>query len=144
MRGWVWLVVAALLLALGACARTPPEQRLRETIATLQTALQARQAGPLRQALAEDFVGPEGLDRDAAVRLAQGLFLRHRQIGADILGPLQVQMQPGHASVRFELALTGGAGGALPESARIYSVETGWRLVDGDWRLTSARWTPRL
>jgi hypothetical protein len=76
--------------------------------------------------------------------MAQAMFLRHRGIGATIAGPLQVRMQPGHASVRFEAALTGGSGGILPDAARLYSVQTGWRLQDGDWRLTSASWTPRL
>jgi hypothetical protein len=53
-------------------------------------------------------------------------------------------MQPGHATVRFEAALTGGSGNVLPDAARLYGVETGWRLDDGEWRLTSASWKPRL
>jgi ketosteroid isomerase-like protein len=142
--GRAWLVVAVMLAALCACTRTTPEQRLRDTVASLQAAIQARDTGDIREVLADDFVGPEGLDREGAVRMAQAMFLRHREIGVTMAGPLQVRMQPGHASVRFEAALTGGSGSVLPDAARLYSVETGWRLDDGNWRLTSADWKPRL
>jgi hypothetical protein len=139
-----WLAVAVMVVALCGCARTTPEQRLRDTVATLQAAIEARDAGGIRKVLADDFVGPQGLDREGAVRMAQAVFLRHRDIGITIAGPLQVRMQPGHATVRFEAALTGGSGNVLPDAARLYGVETGWRLDDGDWRLTSASWKPRL
>ena len=142
--GRAWLVAAVMLAALCACARTTPEQRLRGTAAALQSAIQSRDAGGIREVLADDFVGPQGLDREGAVRMAQAMFLRHREIGVTMAGPLQVRMQPGHAIVRFEVALTGGSGSVLPDAARLYSVETGWRLDDGNWRLTSANWTPRL
>jgi hypothetical protein len=144
MHGRAWQVAVVMLVVLCACTRTTPEQRLRGTVASLQAAIEDRNAGDIREVLADDFIGPEGLDREGAVRLAQAMFLRHREIGVTIAGPLQVRMQPGHASVRFEAALTGGSGSVLPDAARLYSVETGWRLDDGNWRLTSANWTPRL
>jgi hypothetical protein len=140
----LWLIAAVLLVALCACTRTTPEQQLRDTVSSLQAGIETRDAGDIRAVLADDFVGPEGLDREGAVRMAQAMFLRHRDIGVTITGPLQVRMQPDHASVRFDVARSGGSGGVLPDTARLYSVETGWRLQDGDWRLTSAEWTPRL
>ena len=144
MHARTWLVAVVMLAALCACTRTTPEQRLRDTVASLQAAIEDRSAGDIREVLADDFVGPEGLDREGAVRVAQAMFLRYRDIGITIAGPLQVRMQPGHASVRFEAALAGGSGSLLPDAARLYSVETGWRLDGGNWRLTSAKWTPRL
>src|SRR5690606_40314229 len=79
-----------------------------------------------------------------AVCTARLAFLRHRQVGVTVAGPLQVALRERDATVSFEVALTGGSGGLLPEAARLYSVETGWRLEDGDWRLLSASWEPRL
>ncbi len=136
----------AVLLACGlaACAGDTPEQRLRTAMADLQHAVEARDAGGIRTLLADDFVGSRGLDRDGALGMARVAFLRHRRVGVAIVGPLDVRMQPGHASVRFAAALTGGSGRLLPDAARLYEVETGWRLEDGEWRLTSATWTPRL
>lgn len=143
------ITLAAFLLAAlsPGCSRTPPEQRLRETVATLQAAIETRDAGALKKVLADDFVGTEGLDRDGATRLAQVMFLQHRDVGVS-LGPLRLQLSPqpapDHATVHFTAALTGGSGTGLPDTARLYEVETGWRLEGGDWRLTSATWAPQF
>lgn len=137
-------LAALLACALAGCAGDTPEQRLRATMSELQQAVEARDAGGIRALLADDFVGSRGLDRDGAVGMARVAFLRHRQVGVAVVGPLDVRMQPGHASVRFDAALTGGSGRLLPDAARLYEVETGWRLEDGEWRLTSATWEPRL
>ena len=137
----IW--IPALWLGLAGCARTPPEQALRETIAELEAAVEDRDAAAVEAQLAEDFIGPEGLDRDGARRLAQLLFLRYRSADAT-LGPLEIALQDRHATVRFTAALTAGAGGFLPESGQVYQVETGWRLEDDEWRLVSAAWNPRL
>jgi hypothetical protein len=126
-----------------ACARTPPEQALRDTIAQLQRDIGARDADAVTSVLAEDFVGNEGMDRRGARQLAAGTFLRYREVGAK-LGPLQVEMRGDrHATVRFTAAISGGAG-LVPQEGQVYQVATGWRLVDGDWMLTSADWTPAL
>lgn len=140
---WWSAALATAWLLLAGCARTPPEQALRETIQALQVAVEQRNAAAVEDHLADDFVGPLGMDRDGARRLAALTFLRHRDIGVTI-GPLDLSMQQDHATVRFNAALTGSSGRALPDAARLYEVETGWRLEDGEWRLTSARWVPRL
>lgn len=137
----VALSLAWLLLA--ACSRAPPEQALRDTMQSFHLAIEQRDASQVEGYLADDFVGPDGMDRDGARRLAALTFLRHRDVGVT-LGPLDVSVLQEHATVRFTAGLTGGSGRALPDAARLYRVETGWRLEDGDWRLTSARWTPQL
>ena len=137
------VVVVLLALAVAGCSRTPPEQRLRETIGELGEAIERRDAAAVEEVLAEDFVGPQSLDRDGARRMAALLFLRFRDVGT-AFGPVDVDLQPGHATARFNVGLTGGSGAVLPDSARLYDVETGWREVDGEWRLTSARGAPRL
>ncbi len=139
------LVVVALF---AACRRTGPEQQLRQDVAQLQAGVQARDLSSIRSALADDFDGPEGMDRNAAVRLAQVMYLRNQRINA-VFGPLRVTLlpsaaNPDHATVEFSAALTGGSVGALPDTARVYQVRTGWRLQDGDWRMTSADWTSAL
>lgn len=142
---WWAMPACALVLALsGACNRTDPEEVLRTRFAALQQAVEARDAGDVADFLAEDFIGNEGMDRDAARRLAAGMFLRHRQVGV-ASGPLQVRMHgQDSASLQFDAALTGGSGGMLPQQAQWYRVETGWRLQDGEWRMISAQWSPRL
>ncbi|KRA20816.1 hypothetical protein ASD69_05790 [Lysobacter sp. Root604] len=133
----------ALLALLVACARTPPEQRLRETLGELQTALEQRDLEALHASLADDFVGPDGMDRNGARALAMLSFRRYRDVGV-ALGPAQIEIQGDRATVRFSAALTGGAGRVLPEAAQVYEVQTGWRESDGEWRMSSAEWKPKL
>ena len=149
-RAWSKAAAAVLVVValFAACRRAGPEQQLRQDIAQVQAGVQARDLSSLRSALADDFVGPEGMDRNAAVRLAQVMYLQNQRINA-VFGPLQVTLlpsvaNPDHATVEFSAALTGGSGGALPDTARLYQVRTGWRLQDGDWRMTSADWTSAL
>lgn len=130
------LLVAA---ALASCQRSPPEQRLRESVQSLQELIQRRDAASMDEWLAEDFIGPGGLDRDGARRLAQVMYLRHRSIDV-ALGPMQVELQPEHATVEFTALLTGGSGGLLPDSGRLFNVTTGWRMDGNRWQLTSAQW----
>ncbi|MDQ3288570.1 MAG: nuclear transport factor 2 family protein [Pseudomonadota bacterium] len=132
--------MALLVGALASCQQSPPEQRLREAVGELQLAVEGRDAGAIEDRLASDFIGPGALDRAGARRIAQAMFLRHRDVGV-VLGPLEVQIQQEHATVEFTAALTGGRGGLLPESGRIYDVRTGWRLRDNEWQLTSAEWS---
>lgn len=133
-----WLALLLMASALASCQRAPPEQRLREAVQALQESIERRDAASMQDLLAEDFVGPDGIDRGGARRLAQAMHLRHRHI-AVALGPMEVELQSRHATVAFTAMLTGGSGGLLPESGRLYNVRTGWRLEGDEWRLTSAQ-----
>ena len=135
-----------LAVLLAACGPgDPPEARLRASMDGLQAAVEAREGGKVGDFLAADFIGPQAMDREGALRMARVAFLRYRAVGVSVVGPLDVQMQgDDHARVRFDAALTGGSGALLPDAARVWSVDTGWRVEDGEWRMTSAEWEPRL
>jgi hypothetical protein len=138
-----WLSLAACL-ALAACARPTPEQQVRARIVALQQAIDARDPGDVEAMLADDFIGNEGLDRRGARQLAAGMFLRYRDVSAK-LGPATVELRGQRDAVaRFGVLATAGSGGLLPENGQVYEVETGWRLVDGEWMLRSAEWKPKL
>lgn len=136
------LLVALSFAFLAACSRTPPEEALRATIATMHEAAEARDADALADHLAEDFLGPGGMDRDGFRRTAALVWLRSREIGVTP-GPLDVEVTGDHARVHFTAATRGGEG-FLPDSANLYQVDTAWRLEDGDWKLISAEWTAAL
>ncbi|GAB3333173.1 DUF4440 domain-containing protein [Marilutibacter aestuarii] len=130
------------VIALAGCSRETPEARLRQAVDLLGEAIEARDAGAIEDRLAEDFIGPDAMDRDAARRMAALMFLRYRDVGVT-LGPARTEISGSHATVRFEALLTGGGGQLLPESVRAYQVDSGWRLEDGEWRLTSVDWSGR-
>ena len=133
-----------LLVALAACTREAPEDAVRKQVEAMQTAIDARDAGDIDDLLADDFIGNDGLDRRGARQLAAAVFLRHRDVAAKV-GPVSVELRgETDAVARFSVLATGGSGGLLPDSGQVYQVETGWRLVDGQWRLLNASWTPNL
>ena len=135
-------VITALLVA--GCGKDDPEQAVRLQVEAMQAAIDARDAGDVEDLLARDFVGNDGMDRRAIRQLAAGVFLRHREVAAKV-GPVSVELRgKSDAIARFSVLATGGSGGFLPESGQVYQVETGWRLVDGEWKLLSANWTPNL
>jgi len=138
------LGIVLLLCAIAAgCTRTPPEHALREAFDDLHQAIEDRDAGNVAALLAEDFIGPGGLDRDGARRLAALHFMRHGNVGV-LPGPLEIELSDTHARVRFGVVLAGGSGGrVLPDRARAWHVDTGWRREDNAWLMTSAEWTPR-
>ncbi len=131
------LVLVAVLSA--GCSRPPPEEALRETIAAMAAAAEARDADALAEHVAVDFAGPGGMDRDGLRRTAALIWLRSRAVGVT-LGPLEVEVTGEHARAGFSAATRGGEG-LLPDSANLYRVETAWRIEGGEWRLISAEWT---
>ncbi|WP_225217900.1 nuclear transport factor 2 family protein [Luteimonas colneyensis] len=138
---WRTAAVLLIVVVIAACARPQPEEALRNALEGVQAAIEARDAGGLADYLGDDFIGPGGLDRDGARRLAALHFMRHGDVGV-LPGPLDIELQEGHARVRFSAVLSGGSGRLLPDSAQAWQVDTGWRLVDGEWRMSSAHWTP--
>ena len=138
------LACIGLLLVVSACSRSDPEQAVRAQVEALQQAIDARDAGAVEDLLAEDFIGNEGMDRRGARQLAAGVFLRHREVAARI-GLVEVELRgQDDAVARFQVLATGGSGGVLPERGQAYQVETGWRLIDGEWKLRNASWKPAL
>lgn len=137
------LLLSLLPVMLMGCSRTPPEQALRDEVAALQAAIESKRSDALSGILAEDFIGEGGLDRAGARRLAMLHFMRNAEIDMRV-GPLDVVIRDDHATVRCTVFLTGGTGRLLPQSGRVYDVETGWRRAGEDWRMTSATWKPQL
>ncbi|HET9047991.1 MAG TPA: nuclear transport factor 2 family protein [Chiayiivirga sp.] len=135
--------IGLLMLGLAACSRSPPEQRLRDRIATMQVALEAGEVSEFMAGVAEDFDGGGELDRRGVANLLRAQRLRNARIGAT-LGPLQIDLYGERASVRFTAMLTGSGGGLLPDRAEAWTFDSGWRDGPDDWQLIHAEWEPTL
>ena len=139
-RFWMALMLGFVLVG---CSRTPPEEALRRTIAEMQAAIEKRDAVTLADGLAQDFIGPNGMDRKGAQRLAQLVFFRNQNVGVT-LGPLDIAMVEGGATVKCTAAMTGGNTALLPTSGQMYDVTMQWRQDGDSWELVNAEWTEKL
>jgi ketosteroid isomerase-like protein len=138
------LPVLLLLLLAAACTRTPEEQRIRSTIATMQQAVEAREPRAFMAHVADDFIGNDaGFDREALHNLLRLQVLRNERINV-ALGPIDVELQGDRASVRVTATVTGGSGGLLPERGAVYAITSGWRKEGSQWRCINARWERQM
>jgi hypothetical protein len=129
------------LAALAACARDTPETALRAQLQRMQTAATERRAGDFMEGVSADFIGNDGMDRAALHNLMRAQVLGNSTIGVTI-GPVEFEEESGQATLRFTALLTGSQGRFIPDSAQTYSIITGWRLEDGEWRVYYAQWNP--
>lgn len=134
------LVGLALLLVAG-CAKDDATTALRRQAERAVAGVSERDHGEIMAVLADDFGGPDGMDREAASRMARLYFLRFRDVSL-LPGPLDVTVSEARGSVSFVAVLAGGHGGLLPEQAQAWRVTTGWRRDDGNWRIIAAEWRP--
>lgn len=134
-------VVGVLVLA--ACGQEPAEERLRERVAAMEQALEEREPGVFMDGVADNFIGEGGLDRRGLRGLLAAQMMRNAEVSA-VLGPLDIQLEGDQARLAFDVVVTGGAGGFLPERAQAYRVESGWRDGADGWQVVEADWEPRL
>ena len=144
--GWKGLgagLILCALMALSGCHRGSMEAALRTQLQEMQSAAGEGRMGDFMKGVTSDFAGNEGMDRAAMHNLLRMQALAKSNLIVTT-GPLQIQMQGDQASVRFDAILAGGNGRFLPDSARTYSITSGWRIEAGEWRVYYAQWEPML
>jgi hypothetical protein len=137
-------MLLVVLVLLGACSRTPDEQRIRESIKAMQQAAEERNPRAFLAFVSEDFVGNDAdFDRAALGNLLRVEVFRSDQIGV-MLGPIDIDLQDDRATVHVTATFTGGSGGLLPEHGAIYDITSGWKRRGRDWVCYSGRWEQEL
>lgn len=133
-------LLALVVTLLSACARTPPEEAIRARIVAMESAVEARDASAFLDGVAEDFSGGDGAyDRRGLRGLLAAQFLGSERVSV-VLGPPQITLHgDDRATVRVSAVVGGGR--FLPERVETLSIESGWRLEDGEWRCYVARWS---
>jgi len=139
----IGLLLLALLVA--ACAeRGDDEAQLRARLDSMEQAIEEGRVGAFMEAVAEDFTG----GRSGLNHAALGLLIRRERLARQSISvqrsKLSVQIHDsGRATLEFHALATGGSGW-LPSEGRLWAIETGWRLDEGEWMLVSADWHPVL
>lgn len=126
-----------LLLALAACGRRGPEERVRAAFEDCRAAVEAGDIGRATAPLDEDFRGPDGMDR-ATARLFLGSLLRREKVGLTVIQN-QVRRDGPDIVQEVDLVLTGKGGGLLPEEASRRRFLLRWRERSGNWRLVEVQ-----
>jgi hypothetical protein len=138
----------AVVLAL-ACggAEDTPEAAVRRTLAAIEAAAGAKDAGAIAEHVSADYADPQGNDRDAVRRIAAFHLLRNQSVHTLVRVREVVIDEPGRADVD---ALVAMAGTAIPDAdvlatvrADLYRFTVSLREEEpGVWRVTSASWRP--
>ena len=116
---------------------------MRDAIAATAEAAEAGKASDTVAALSDDFDGNAGaLDRRALSNLVRAYALRGQRMHV-LIGPAKVDRRGDRMVATFTVTLAAGAG-VLPDEAGAYTVETGWRKDDGEWRCFTATWKRAL
>ncbi len=132
------VLLFGLVASLTGCVDSDPEQRLRETIAAMETAIEMRAPGDFISHVSEDFEGGDGLDRQSLRAYLASQLIGSQQVEV-VLGPLDVTLHGGdRATVLVDALVLGGR--LLPERGERIEITSGWRLEDGQWRCYRAVW----
>jgi hypothetical protein len=139
-RPHAWAFVWLLCWLSISCSQPAPEQRLRKQLESMQAAVEERRPNDFMAGVSSDFAGKNGMDRAALHNLLRLQMLGNASVGVT-RGPLDIQWQGEHVTVKFSVLLTGGGGRFLPEQAQNYAITSGWREEEGQWRVYYADWT---
>ena len=140
-RSCLGAVLASLLLT--ACAGSlTVEQQIIATLRDMEVAAEAGEHFEFMKYVADDFQGQLGsMDRQGFHRFMIFQINQHRRLQAQFF-PIHVkETGEDRATANFSLLVTGG-GGLLPESGRVFEVDTEWFKDGGDWLLSRADWEP--
>lgn len=126
-------ILAVLLLAssLAACgARTSDEEQVRELIATMEKAAEARDSSNLLEHVADDYIDDDGNDKAQLGTWLRGYFLLNPTIDAQV--DIDSLERPVDGLVQAQLGVT-----VLP-AGDYTALEVEFRRRDGDWRVVRA------
>jgi hypothetical protein len=129
------------LLLLASCGTSDPEAAIRANIASMQEAVEAREAGAAVRYLAEHFTGSYATGKQDLWRLLAGLFLQHQHINV-VITRLDIAVNGYNpVTARMEaVVIVTGAEGLLPQNGELINITGNWELHEGEWLLVSAQW----
>jgi sarcosine oxidase gamma subunit len=133
----------AALAAFAGCSHPPDETRIRNAIAAMQEAAEARRASGVLDHVANDFTGQRGdLDRDGLSRLLKLELLRSDAIDVS-LGRIAIRIDGDRAAATFDMTVADASRRWLPSGRETFAVVSGWRREGSEWVCYNATWTAK-
>ncbi len=99
------LSILIATVALASCgARSSDEERVREVVAAMETAAEARDASDVLEHVAENYQDTQGLDRAQLTNFLRGYFLAHPKI--ELLVDIESLEFPADGLAQAEISVT--------------------------------------
>lgn len=134
-----------VLVMLTACDKPMTvEQRVIANIRDMEATIEAGERRAFMQYIADDFSGQqEAMTREQVQAVVLFQLNRHERLQVQLF-PIRVKESgTDSATASFKALVTGGPNW-IPDNGQIFEFDTQWRLVDDEWLLHSASWTPAL
>jgi len=131
--------VIVLLVLLTACARTPDETAIRDTIAAMVQAVETKDNRGFLVHVTDGYRDHESRDRNGLRQLLLANFMQHQGIKVFVTNT-NIELRDGKAEVRFHAQLTSGEQLLADRRFGSYRVRTLWRRDGGDWQVYQAEW----
>jgi hypothetical protein len=135
-----WFTVSVVFGQLVACSEpASDESRLRQAVAEMEKAAEAKQMRPILGYLADDFLGNKVYRKAniGGMLLLQFRQNRHVHVFLHITG---IKIKANRAHLRCELILAARDQRVVPERARVLVIDSDWQKHNGAWRVVRANW----
>ena len=139
-----WFTLLLVLGVSAGCSEPAPDAtRLRQAIAEMEKAAEAKQTGPILDYLAEDFLGNK-VYRKANIRAMLLLHFRQNQHIHIYLRITELSIKHNQAQLSCQVILAGRGEKLVPQRGRVLVIQSDWQKRDGEWRVVKARWKDPL
>lgn len=135
-----WITLFLGLICLSACGKPPSDEtRLRQALANIEKAAEAKTVRPLLDYLAEDFQG-NGVYSKANIRGLLLIYFRQNPHIHVYMHISELIIQGTQANIRCEVIVAGRGEKIVPERGHILEIDTNWQKRDGQWQVVRASW----
>lgn len=139
--GFVYWFTLLLVFGLNTSCSKPEsdETRLRQTIADMEKAAEAKQIRPILAFLTDDFLGNK-VYRKANIGGMLLLHFRQNQHVHVYLHIVELKIKDEQAQIQCQVVLAGRDEKIIPQRARILVIDSDWQKRDGEWQVVNAHW----
>jgi ketosteroid isomerase-like protein len=129
-----------MVVALAGCSKPlPDETRLRQAVAEMEKAAEAKQSGPILDYLTEDFLGNKVYHK-VNMRALLLLHFRQNQHIQVYLSIAELSIKGDRAKLTCQAILAGRDEKPVPKRGQVLVIESDWEKRDDEWRVVRAHW----
>ena len=135
-----WVTLFLVCGVLPGCSEPPSDDtRLRQAIAAMEKAAEAKAIRPILAFLADDFLGNK-VYRKANIGGMLLLHFRQNQHIHVYVHIVKIEVKGETAKLQCQVVLAGRDEKIIPKQARILVIDSDWQKRDGEWKVVRASW----